>query len=231
MRRVATVVLVLLVVLAVGGTVVDRFLVARTEDRLLAKAREWADLAEGSAVEIDGFPFLTQVAAGRLSEVRGTAPALVVEGLELEDVRVAVRGVAPEDPYPAEAVEINAVIPVGTLRTAVSGAADLPGDLLRLDVVDGSLQLGIEVAGLEVAVLLEPAVVDGAIGVRLGEVLVGDADLPGPAVGALDDLLDDVRLQIPGLPEGLVPTRVAVEGEGLAVRLEGSDVELGEWIG
>lgn len=231
MRRLATVLLVLLVLLGAGFVVVDRLLVARTEDRLLAEARGWADLAQGSEIEIDGFPFLTQVAAGRLAEVRGLAPALVVEGRELQDVRVAVRGVAPTEPYPAENVEINAGIPVATLRAAVTEAMGLPGDPLRLDAADGLLQLGVEVAGLRLDALVEPVVVDGAVGLRLGEVVLGDAQVPRDVVDLLAGALDEVRVDVPGLPAGLAPTRLAVDEDGLQVRLEGTDVELGEWLG
>ncbi|MBD8062122.1 LmeA family phospholipid-binding protein [Oceanitalea stevensii] len=231
MRRLASVVLVLLVVLAVAGTVVDRVAVARTEDRLLAEAREELTLAQDAEVEIDGFPFLTQVLAGRLSEVRGTASTLVLEDFELHDVRVALRGVAPEEPYPAETVEINAEIPAATLQVALAGAVDLPGDPLRVDVANGLVQLGVEVAGLELAVVLEPVLVDGAIGVELGEVSVGGGTVPRELVGVVEDLLGDVRVEIPGLPEGLVPTRLAVGRDAVELRLQGSDVELGEWVG
>jgi len=230
MRRTATVILVVLVLLAAGGAVADRVVVDRTEQRLLAEARTHVDLADGSDVVIEGFPFLTQVVAGRLAEVRGHAPALVMDGVELRNVRVAARGVQPEEPYRAETVEINVVLPAETLRSRVAAEVDVPGDALRLDVAEGSLQLGVEVAGREVTALLEPVVVDGAIGVRLGEVMVGDAGVPDRVVRTLGDLLTDVRLEVPGLPAGLVPTRVAVEDDGLHVRLEGTGVELGAWV-
>ena len=230
MRRVATVILVLLVVLGIGFVVADRYVVARTEDRLLAEAREWADLAQGSAIEIDGFPFLTQVAAGRLAEVRGTAPGLVVEGRELQDVRVAVRGVAPEEPYPAETVEINAGIPVSTVQSVL--ADELPVQTApRVAVVDGLLTLSAEVLDIEFSMSVDPVIADGAIALRLGAVQVGDANLPGEVVDLLGEGLSEVRLEIPGLPEGLQPTRLAVDEEGLQVRLEGTDVELGAWLG
>ncbi|WP_413451804.1 DUF2993 domain-containing protein [Georgenia phoenicis] len=229
MRRLATVLLVLLVVLAVGGTVVDRVLVARTEDQLLAEARGRLDLAQDADVEIDGFPFLTQVVSGRLSEVRATSSTLVLEGFELTDVRVALRGVAPEEPYPAEAVEINAEIPGAALQQALGNSLDLPG--ATLEVANGLLQLGAEVGGLELAVLLEPVLVDGAIGVELGEISVGDASVPRPLVSAVEELVADVRVEVPGLPEGLAPTRLEVGEDAVELRLEGRDVELGAWVG
>lgn len=231
MRRAATAVLVLLAVLAVVGVVVDRVAVARTEARLLAEAQEQLELADGTEVVIDGFPFLTQVAAGRLAEVRGTAPTAVVDGLELHDVRVAARGVTPEEPYTAEAVEINAGVPVESLRDAVGEVAGMPGDLLDLELLDGRLQLGLDVAGLDLQVLLEPTLADGAITLEVGAVEVAGASVPDEVRSLLDELLGDVPLNVPGLPEGLEPTRLSVEEDGLQVRLEGADVELGSWVG
>ncbi|WP_324649255.1 DUF2993 domain-containing protein [Georgenia sp. H159] len=231
MRRAATVILVLIVVLVVGGVVLDRLMVARTEDELLATAREHVELADDADVVIDGFPFLTQVLAGRLAEVRGESTALVTEGMELRDVRVTARGVQPEEPYRAETVEINAEVPVATLRSALADAVDLPGDPLSLDVADGVMQLGVDVAGLELTALVDPVVVGGAVALELGEVMVAGASVPRPVVDALADQLGDVRLEIPGLPDGLVPTRLAVGADGLEVRLAGTDVELGAWMG
>lgn len=231
MRRLASVVLVLLVVLAVAGTVVDRVAVARTEDQLLAEARQQLEIAQDAEIEIDGFPFLTQVVAGRLAEVRGTTSTLLLEGFELHDVRVALRGVAPEEPYPAETVEINAEVPAATLQSALAGAVDVPGDPLRVDVADGLVQLGVEVAGLDLAVVLDPVLVDGAIALELGEVSVGGGTVPRRFVSVVEDLLGDVRVEVPGLPEGLVPTRLEVGRDAVELRLEGSDVELGEWVG
>ena len=230
MRRVATVVLVLLVVLGAGFVLVDRIVVALTEDRVLAEAREWAELAPRTEVEIDGFPFLTQVLAGRLSEIRGTAPSLVADGLELQDVRVAARGVTPREPYRAETVEINADIPASTLRDAF-GQGGLPGLPLQVELADGLLQVGVDAGGFELDARVEPVIVDGAVGLRLEDISVGTADVPQEVVDLLEGALRDVRIRIPGLPDGLEPTRLAVGQDGLELRLEGKDVELGSWIG
>lgn len=230
MRRLASVLLVLLVVLAVAGTVVDRVAVARTEDQLLAEARQQLELAEDADVEIDGFPFLTQVVAGELAEVRATSSALVLEGFELRDVRVALRRVAPEEPYPAETVEINAVVPVETLGLVLARELGLETPP-SLEVVGDRMQVDVEVAGVGLAVLVAPVLVDGAITLELGEVSVGGASIPDVVVDALGERLRDVRVEVPGLPEGLVPTRLAVGRDAVELRLEGSDVELGAWVG
>lgn len=230
MRRLATLVLVLAVLLGAGAVVVDRWLVSRVEDDLLARAGEHMELAPQSEVTVDGFPFLTQVLAGRLAEVRGSAPSLTVEGFTLEDVRVAAREVQPSEPYAAQTVEINAEVPLGTLRTAMDQAIDVPGAEVGLDITDGLLRLALTVGGVELAVGMEPTIAGDEVALRLGEILVGESQAPDWLVDGLEELLSDVRLDIPGLPEGLVPTRLAMTEDALQVRLEGADVELAAWI-
>lgn len=230
MRRLAVVLLVLAVVLVAGGAVADRVVHARVEEELAAQVRERVDVEGGPEVVVDGFPFLTQVLAGRLSEIRGRAPSLVADGLELQDVRVAARGVTPREPYRAETVEINADIPVSTLRDAF-GQGGLPGLPLQVEVADGLLQVGIDAGGLELDARVEPVIVDGAVGLRLEDISVGTADVPQEVIDLLEGALRDVRLEIPGLSDGLEPTRLAVGRDGLELRLEGRDVELGSWIG
>src|SRR5690606_16262641 len=231
MRRVATAILVLLAVLAVGGAVVDRLMVRHAQERLLTLAEERVDLDEDAVVVIDGFPFLTQVAAGRLAEVRGTTRALVVDGWELQQVRVTARGVQPEEPYRAETVEINVTVPAGTLQTAMNDALPLPGSPLRVETREDALPRSVPVVGFELTALLEPDVRDGGIGVEVEAVTAGSAALPNDVTARLEELVGGLQIRLPQLPDGLAPTRLAVENDGLHVRLEGHDVELDSWSG
>lgn len=227
MRRLATFALVLLLVLGTAGAVTDRVVHARAESQVLGALAEHVALAPGADVEIDGFPFLTQVRAGRLAEVRGSAPEIALDGLALTDVRVAARGVSPEAPYRAETVEINADVPLRTLRSVLAAEVPLLERVLEVTVVDGRLRLSTSVAGLALAVGLEPVVLDGRIGFEVGEAVAGD-DLAADdhLLEPLNAALGAVRLDIPALPEGLSPTRLSVVEDGLRLRLEGTEVAL-----
>ncbi len=229
MRRLATLVLVLLVLLAVGGTVADRLLVARAEERLLTLAREQVELADDAEGVIDGFPFLTQVLAERLAEVRGTTSVLVADGRELRDARVTARGVSPEEPYRAETVEINVTLPAATLEAGMNGSGYVPGNPVRLETAEDVLQLSVSVAGFELSVLLEPVLRGEEIGLEVREVMTGTTSLPQDVTARLNEGVEQLRVPLPDLPEGLAPTRIAVESDGLHVRLEGADIELGHW--
>ena len=79
MRRLVVVVLLL----SALGLAADRGGVALAERVVADQLRTSENLAETPAVELRGFPFLTQVVSGRYDEVR-----VVVEGLERGGVRI-----------------------------------------------------------------------------------------------------------------------------------------------
>lgn len=227
MRRLATLTLVLLVVLGVVGVVADRIFHARAESQVLGAVSEHVALAPGADIEIDGFPFLTQVRAGRLAEVRGSAPEIALDGVVLTAVRAAARGVSPEVPYLAETVELNADVPLRTLRSVLARELPLLDGAVEVDVVEERLRLTTRIGGFDLAVGLEPTLVDGRIGFAVGEVLADDdVVLAGRLLEPLNDALAGLGLDIPALPEGLVPTRLDVIDDGLRLRLEGTDVAL-----
>lgn len=227
MRRLSAVVLVLALVVLAGGAVVDRLVHARTEESIAAAIGAEVDVDGAMDVTIDGFPFLTQVLAGSLAEVRGTATGVVVEGVRLEDVRVTARGVDTTEPHPADTVELNATVPLATLRAGLEEAA--PGSGLRLDLTGELVELSIEVLGAEIAVGAAPVAAGTAVDLELAEISVGGRSVGADELpGVVSDLFADLSLPVPGLPEGLVLTRVDVIEGGVRIRAEGEDVSLTE---
>jgi hypothetical protein len=225
MRRLAVVVLVLAVVLVAGGAVLDRIMHGRAEDALAAEVVDRVEVDGAYDVVIDGFPFLTQVLAGSLAEVRGEAQAVVVEGVPLRDVRVAVRDVTTSEPHVAQTVEVNATVPLATVEAALAEAT--PGGGIDVGAREGELVLGTEVLGLDVTLRVRPAAAGAEVALELTEVSIGGAtvaaeDLPAP----LADLLDEWRLAVPGLPDDIELTRLEVLDDGVRVRAEGADVDL-----
>lgn len=227
MRRFAVVVLVLAVLVVAGAAVLDRILHARAEEAIAAQVREEVEVQGASDVVVDGFPFLTQVLAGSLAEVRGTADGIVVEGVPLEDVRVAVRSVTTTEPYVAQTAEINLTVPLETVRAALTEALD--GQAVEAGGEGGELVLTTEVLGAPIGIQVRPVAAGSEVALELTEVSLGGLtvpaeDLPGP----LQDLLAQWRLPVPGLPEGLELTRLEVVDDGVRVRAEGEDVDLSQ---
>jgi hypothetical protein len=77
---------VTLLVLGVVGAGADFALRAIAEARLAASVRDSLGLAEAPELELEGFPFLLQVARGRLERVSMDLHDVTVEGLHLDRV-------------------------------------------------------------------------------------------------------------------------------------------------
>jgi LmeA-like phospholipid-binding len=100
---------VVVVALLGGAVVADRWALAETEDRVERSLRSSVDDVQGPAVvTIDGFPFLTQVAAGTLDALTLTVDGVTVDGVVLRDVAVEARDVGTREPYPAGSARLTA---------------------------------------------------------------------------------------------------------------------------
>src|SRR5690606_15282227 len=92
----------LVALLLLLALVADRVLHARAEARIAGQITEAMSLEEEPDITVDGFPFLTQLAAGELSSVRGAAEGVVLDtpdqAVEIRRVRVHARQVTTGDP-------------------------------------------------------------------------------------------------------------------------------------
>lgn len=214
--------LVVLAVVAGGAYLVDTMLRGEAEDRVAAEVQEAIPgVEQPPRVTIEGFPFLTQVAAGELSSVRLTAPAATVQGLRLEDVVVRLHGVGTQAPYTAETAELTALVTPDAAEE-VLGLTDLD-----LGVRDGELVATASVLGLPFdAVMVARAegheVVVDVEAFLLGGFRVDSTELPADITGQLQGL----RFAITGLPANMSLTGVTVVEDGLELAAQGTALEL-----
>src|SRR5450756_1225649 len=207
MRAMIWIVVVLTVLLA-GAVVADGVVRQQTEERIATEmAAGIPGVEQPPAVSIGGFPFLTQLMAGRLGSVHVTAPTATVEGLRLDDVVVELTGVATRAPFTA----VQAVLSVE----------------LDLSIRDGSLVASTTVLGLPLDVVLAPRAAGREVEVDVtGFVLAGasvqSADLPG----SIADQLQGIRFAVEGLPAGMTLTAVDITPDGLRLSAEGRDLAL-----
>lgn len=210
---------VVLTVLVAGATVADGLARSSAEDRVVAEIDQGLPGVEGvPEVAIGGFPFLTQLAAGRLSSVSITADNATVEDLRLEDVVVVLRGVTIEEPYVAEQGTMTALVQAEALNEVTS---------LDLSIRDGELVTSTSVLGLPLDVIFEARAAGRDVEVDVtGFVLAGaqvDAeDLPA----AITRQMQGLTFPIEGLPQGMGLTDVTTTTEGLVLTAEGSDLPL-----
>ena len=214
---------VVLVVLVGAVLVVDLVLRDQAERRIATEVQQAIPgVAEPPSVAIEGFPFLTQVAASRLGSVRLSAPEATVEGLRLEDVVVRVHGVTTEPPYVAESAELTALARPDDVE-AVLGLPDMD-----LGVDDGELVATADVLGIPVDIALgvRPAgreVVVDVVALEMGGFRVDSSELPA----ALAAQLEGLRFAISGLPEGMVLTDVVVVADGVRLSAAAEHLAIG----
>ncbi|TYP89553.1 DUF2993 domain-containing protein [Blastococcus xanthinilyticus] len=225
-------VLAVLLVLLVGlGVLLDRIAVAVAEDQVAAQLADRAGLAGVPAVDIRGFPFLTQAVGGSYEEVR-----IALTGAELgrpEGTRAEV--VLREVQLPLSAVLAGDVgeLPVGR----IDGVATLSYDLLA-EEIGGDTTLEPEGDRLRITRTVDllggpvPLAAVGTVSLDGDELVINveraesaGVALPGFLVGPASDLLD-LRYPIE-LPFGLRLTGVAPAPDGVDVRVAADDALIG----
>lgn len=213
------------VLLAGGAVVADRVAVGRAEELAVAALQTGVEGVSGEpAVTIGGFPFLTQLAAGKLSNVSARADSLTLEGVEVTDVVVDADGVSTAEPYTVDRADLTGTLSAAELRRLVAANSDVDVDL---QITDDELTAGTQLLGLDVTATLVPRVEGGEIRVDVSTVALGGfevdvTDLPGVLAGQLDDL----AVPVAGLPEGFALSDVEVRDGGVRITATGVDVVL-----
>lgn len=221
MRKVVALVatLVVLAGLAVGA---DRISVVRAESTAAQRVRQTLDVQGDLAITVHGFPFLTQLAGGRLDRVTGTADEVRFGSLTLTQVDVAATGVSTHTPVTTATADLAATVPTATLQQIVQQRSGLA---LSVAVAAGAVTVSGDALGLTVTAAAVPRVEGGRLLIDLGDVRIGGlqvavANLPA----ALRDRLTGLEVPVDGLPAGLVLQSATVVDDGLRIGATGTDV-------
>lgn len=215
---------VTVVVLVAGAVVADRVALSATERQVVDAIEQNLDVVGTPTVDIAGFPFLTQLVAGSLDDVTGSADGVSLDGIDATDVTLDAKHVSTSEPYTVGSATISATLPTASIERIVA-------DRSQLDItvaVDGdALTASGTVLGLTLAANLVPRVEDGTLlvdvqNVQIAGLTVSVEDLPA-AVGTR---LTDVEIPVSGLPEGLVLTEATVVADGVRITARGTDVVL-----
>lgn len=223
--RAVAVVVSTLVVLGAGVVVADRVVAATAERRAAEAVEANLDVSGTPVIEIDGFPFLTQVLAGSLTNVTGSVDGVTLDGgLTITDVSFDAQGVSTSEPYTVSAGSVTGTLPTATLEQAVAEQTEL--DVTATVEGDALVAAG-TVLGVDLSAALTPRVDDGRLLVDVGRMSLGGLtitvdDLPDRVASRLEGL----EVPVSGLPEGLTLTSVEVVPDGARVTATGSDVVL-----
>lgn len=212
--------------------IVDRLGVGYAENRVAEQLQEELGLSTLPAVEINGFPLLTQAVAGEYDDVRLTVAAADLGELSDLDVEVRLTGVQiplsdllssdietiPVDglagtvsiPYAEVAAQIGGGVSVeqGPDGVVVSRTLDVLGQRVLVSGtgrtrVDSSDQIGVTVVGLDLAGL----------------------EIPDILIEQLQEQLS-FTYTLPPLPFGLRITNATATAQGFDVSAEAEDAVL-----
>jgi archaellum component FlaF (FlaF/FlaG flagellin family) len=217
------------VVVVAGGAfvVADRVSAHHAEQRIATAVEQNLDGVVGTPrVHVEGFPFLTQLAAGSLDHVTGTIDGATLSGVSARDVVFDGRDVTTTEPYSVGDATVTATLPTAAVQQLVDQRTGLDVDLA---VSGDALRASGSVLGVTLTADLEPHATDGKLTVDVQKVTVGGLtvsvdDLPG----GLGDRLQDLTIPVTGLPTGMGLADVAVVDDGLRVTATGEDVRLEE---
>ena len=226
-RRVVGVVVVLLLLLLVA----DRVAV-RVADHVLAQRIQTSQhLARLPSVRIGGFPFLTQVLAGRYTHVATSIRGLTSNGLRINALHVQLRGVHLSTgqalrhtlrtilvDHAAGNVQLtyadlNALLRTQGVTVAPAGAGSL--------AVTGRLTVaGLAVTGHAIGA---PVVVPAGVRVTVSHITADN--IPAALTALLGNTLT-VTIPTTGLPYGLTVRSVAVTTDGLDITADAAALTL-----
>jgi LmeA-like phospholipid-binding len=227
--RALLVVVVLLLGLAVAA---DRFAVGVAEDKVAQQLAEKGGLHGKPAVDIAGFPFLTQAVAGRYDDVRisltaeqlgqpaGTRADVVLHGVHVPLSSVLSGSV---DRVPVDRIDGTATLSYALL------SAKLGGDTVLRPEGNGLLVTKtVELLGKAIPLTAAGTVaLDGnQLVIDVSKAAGAGVDLPGFLVNRANDLLD-LRYDLPALPFGLHVTGITPADDGVHLTLGATDAVLG----
>jgi hypothetical protein len=217
-RGVGATLLILLVLLVAAAVVGDRIAKSYAQDKIAQQVQAQAALAAKPAVSIEGFPFLTQLAAHNLRKVDITARNVREGRISISSVNATASGIhltsgfngATIDQVNGTALITFASLEAATGTKGVTLAADPGGGPGSVSVSAGPLTTKAKVT------LTSPT-----------EVAVQVESFSGP-LGSLIGQLPGYVIRIPALPAGLKVNSVSVTSQGVVLTAAGQHTTLSQ---
>lgn len=184
----------------------------------------------GAEVTIHGFPFVTQLTDGSLDRVTATLGAGSFGGYAVSDVSVEARDVEPRSPWRTGRATADGVVAFDTLGAAVTEQLGAEVTVGPAPAEPGAVTLAMPLtvlgSAVDVAAVVLPDVVDGALAAQVRAVTLGGVTVDVDTLpGGLADRLAGLRIPL-RLPDGVTLVRARGEPDGLRLTLEGRDVAL-----
>lgn len=207
---------------ATGAYVADGMARSDAERQVADVLSRQLALEDPPQVSIEGFPFLPQLLARSLDDVRATAADVTFDGITVTDVAVRATDVPLASPYTAGTVRLDATVTTQSVQQEV-------GERTGMQVaVDGAvLRATGELLGIPLTAALVPRVADGLLLVDVEEVTLGAGTLQLEQLpGDVAERLVGIEVPLAGLPAGLALEQATVVPAGVRFTAAGSQVAL-----
>ncbi len=211
-------VLITLLLVVVLFVIADRVAAAYAENRM-AQQIQSQGLSSKPHVSIEGFPFLTQVAARDLHQVNITAPSVTEGPLNIKNLVAVLQGIHLNSSYNSGTVDHLS-------GTALITFGDLFGD------AGGPSVTVTAVHGNEVTMKLDLTIVSGTAVARVTQAgpdkihvqVISASGIPVSLLGNLADF----TVTVPNLPLNMDVQSVSVSAQGVFIHVTGSNIKFSQ---
>jgi len=216
-RRAVIIFLVTLVVLLGLFVIADRVAVRYADNKFASQVQTQGGLSNKPTVNIEGFPFLTQLAARKFNEVQLTAANEKAGPVVIENLHATMHGMQLIDGF--SSAKVQSLNGTGLITYAsLAKAADVPG--LKISQLNST----------EAKVTIDLGFISGSGVARVTKVgpnkiniaVVSAGGIPLSALGGLNNM----TITIPGLPMGINLQSITMTPEGIQVHITGQNVTL-----
>ena len=214
-RRGVIIFLVTLVVLAVLFVIADRVAVRYADNQFASQIQTQGGFSNKPTVNIEGFPFLTQLAARKFNEVQVTAATEKAGPVVIKNLHLTMRDMQLIDGF--SGARVGSLNGSGLITFAsVAKAADVPG--LKLSALNST----------EAKATINLGFISGSAVVRVTKAgtnkidiaVINAGGIPLSALGGLNNM----TIKVPGLPMGIDVQSITMTQQGILAHITGQNV-------
>jgi hypothetical protein len=215
--------LVITLIVLIGLLIAADFGAKAYAESAIASKIDSSGLGTKPSVSIEGFPFLTQVAARNLKQIDISASNFSVKQVVISSLNATATGVRPNASFSGATIsQINGTVVVSF--TTVTNLVPVPGLTVTADPADGpnAIKLNSSLGGATGKIVQTgPNTITVDVGNLTG--LAGLASLLGGSA-----LAPSYTFDIPQLPAGLVVRSVSVTSQGIVATASAQNTTLSQ---
>ena len=216
-RRALIITIVTLVVLAALFVIADRVAVRIADNKFASQVQSQGQLSNKPSVDIQGFPFLTQLAAREFNEVRLSAPSEKAGPVEIKNLQATMHHMKLINGF--SGAHIGSLNGTGLITFAsLAKAAGVPGlKISALSNTEAKVTVDLDIISAS-GVARVTKVGDN----KLNIAIVNAGGIPLDALGGLNNM----TITIPGVPVGLKLASITMTSQGILIHITGHNVTL-----